>query len=69
MNWDIIKGNWTQFKGEIRSRWGALTDDEVDQAEGDRDKLVGLIQERYGMAKSDAEHELDQFVAKMKRAA
>jgi uncharacterized protein YjbJ (UPF0337 family) len=69
MNWDILKGNWSQFKGEIRTKWGALTDDELDQVKGERDKLVGLLQEHYGLAKSDAEAELDRFVKEMKSAA
>lgn len=64
MNWDTIEGNWKQFKGDIKSHWGELTDDELDQAEGDRDKLVGKIQERYGLAKTEAEHQLDEFLAK-----
>jgi uncharacterized protein YjbJ (UPF0337 family) len=69
MNWDVIKGNWTQFKGQMRSKWGELTDDELDQAAGERDKLVGLIQERYGTAKSEAEKEVDDFVSKLEKAA
>jgi len=69
MNWNIIKGNWEQFKGDARAKWGELTDDEVDEAAGERDKLIGLVQERYGMAKSDAEHEVDKFVANLKSAA
>jgi uncharacterized protein YjbJ (UPF0337 family) len=69
MNWDIIKGNWSQFKGEVQSRWGKLTDDEVDQAEGESEKLVGLLQERYGMAKAEAEAELDKMVRNFKESA
>jgi uncharacterized protein YjbJ (UPF0337 family) len=69
MNWDIIKGNWTQIKGGVREKWGELTEDELDQAAGERDKLVGLIQERYGMAKSEAEEEVDQFVSKLEQVA
>lgn len=68
MNWDIIKGNWSQFKGEMKSEWGKLTDDELDQAAGEREQLSGLIQERYGMAKDEAERELDKFVARHKAA-
>lgn len=64
MNWDTIEGNWKQFKGDVKAKWGELTDDEVDQAEGNRDKLVGKIQERYGLAKSEAERQVDEFVAK-----
>lgn len=68
MNWDIIKGNWSQFKGEVQSEWGKLTDDELDQAAGEREKLSGMIQERYGMAKADAERALDDFIARRKVA-
>ncbi|WP_299777987.1 CsbD family protein [uncultured Roseobacter sp.] len=69
MNWDIIKGNWKQMKGQVQSKWGELTDDEIDQAEGDRERLVGLIQERYGVAKDEAERQIDEFIAEHKSAA
>ena len=62
MNWDIVKGNWKQMKGSIQSKWGELTNDELDQIEGDRERLSGLIQERYGLAKDEAERQLDEFV-------
>lgn len=58
MNKDIIAGNWKQLKGEVIRQWGKLTDDELDTVEGDRIKLVGLIQERYGVAKDEAEEQL-----------
>lgn len=61
MNWDIIKGNWKQVKGAAKSKWGELTDDEIDKAEGDRERLAGLIQERYGVAKDEAERQIDEF--------
>ncbi len=69
MNWDIIKGNWSQMTGEIKSKWGDLTDDEIAEANGEREKFVGLIQEKYGMAKSDAEAQVDRFFAELKSAA
>ena len=69
MNNDILKGNWKQLTGEIKSKWGELTDDEIQQAEGERDRFVGLIQERYGMAKADAEAEVDRFLAGLQSAA
>ncbi|WP_187429474.1 hypothetical protein ROLI_032640 [Roseobacter fucihabitans] len=69
MNWDIIKGNWKQMAGQVQSKWGELTDDEVDMLEGDRDRLAGLIQERYGIAKDEAERQIDSFVAEYKSAA
>ena len=69
MNNDILKGNWKQLTGEIKSKWGQLTEDEIQQADGERDKFVGLIQERYGMAKADAETEVDRFFAELRSAA
>lgn len=61
MNWDQIKGNWTQLKGEVKSRWGDLTDDDLTEIEGERDKLVGKVQERYGIAKEEAERQVDEM--------
>ena len=61
MNWDQIKGNWQQLKGSAREQWGKLTDDEVEQVAGSRDKLVGLIQEKYGVAKDEAERQADEW--------
>jgi uncharacterized protein YjbJ (UPF0337 family) len=58
MNRDILQGNWKQAKGEILRQWGKLTNDELDRIEGNRIKLVGLIQERYGVAKDEAEEQL-----------
>ncbi|MGR3454378.1 CsbD family protein [Pseudooceanicola sp.] len=61
MNWDRIEGNWKQVKGQAREHWGKLTDDDVDQAAGRRDQLVGRVQERYGVAKDEAERQVDEF--------
>ncbi len=61
MNQDIIKGKWTQLKGQIKQQWGKLTDDDLDVAEGHRDYLAGKIQERYGYAKDQAEQEVQAF--------
>jgi uncharacterized protein YjbJ (UPF0337 family) len=58
MNWDMIEGNWKQFKGQARQQWGKLTDDELDQVEGRREELVGRIQEKYGIARDDAERQV-----------
>ena len=59
--WDKIAGNWKQFSGDVRKQWGKLTDDDLNQVRGEREKLVGRIQERYGIAKSEAQHQLDEF--------
>lgn len=61
MNWDQIKGNWKQMKGHVKSQWGQLTDDDLTRAEGDRDVLVGRIQERYGIAKEEAQRQVDDW--------
>jgi len=61
MNWDRIEGNWKQMKGAIKEKWGELTDDEFDVIAGQRDKLIGVIQERYGYSKDQAEAEVTRF--------
>lgn len=61
MNWDIIKGKWAQAKGEVKSKWGDLTDDDLTQINGEREKLAGKLQERYGWAKDKAEAEIDLY--------
>ncbi|WP_295317401.1 CsbD family protein [Roseobacter sp.] len=66
MNFDVIKGNWNQMRGEVQSEWGKLTDDEVAETEGDARQLLGLIQERYGLAKDEAERQMNDFIARQK---
>lgn len=65
MNWDQIQGKWEQAKGSLRAKWGDLTDDEVEQVAGNRDKLVGKLQERYGLAREEAENEADSWAKSM----
>jgi uncharacterized protein YjbJ (UPF0337 family) len=62
MESDILKGKWKQFKGAIKERWGELTDDEVDEIDGESDRLLGMLQERYGYAKEKAEAEIAEFL-------
>lgn len=62
MDWDRIKGQWKQFKGSALNQWGKLTDDDLDQIEGDRMKLEGKIQERYGIAKDEARRQVDEWL-------
>ena len=61
MNKDILKGKWNQYKGEAKKKWGEFTDDELDQLNGERDIIVGKIQEKYGKSKEDAEREFDDW--------
>ena len=58
MNWDRIKGNWSQVTGNVKSQWGKLTDDDLAVVAGHRDQLAGKIQERYGIAKDEAEKQV-----------
>jgi uncharacterized protein YjbJ (UPF0337 family) len=60
LNQDVFKGKWKQVKGEVKQWWGKLTDDDVNQIDGNVDKLVGRLQERYGYAKEDAEKEVNR---------
>jgi uncharacterized protein YjbJ (UPF0337 family) len=62
MNRDILEGHWKEIRGEIRQRWGELTDDELDQIAGHRDKLVGSLQKRYGYSRDEASRQLDDFL-------
>ncbi len=61
MNEDTVKGKWKQLKGKAKESWGKLTDDDLDVAEGNRDYLVGKVQERYGIAKDEAERQVRDF--------
>jgi uncharacterized protein YjbJ (UPF0337 family) len=60
MNSDVFAGKWKQAKGQVKEWWGNLTDDDLARVEGNRDKLVGILQERYGYAKERAEQEIDR---------
>jgi len=62
MNWDQLEGKWKQMKGSLRDRWGKLTDDDLERIAGKRDKLVGILQERYGWQQEQAERESDQWI-------
>jgi uncharacterized protein YjbJ (UPF0337 family) len=66
MNTDVLKGKWMQLKGEVRKQWGQLTDDDLDQIEGNSEKMVGKLQERYGWAREDAQREVDSFLTRQK---
>lgn len=68
MNNDILAGNWKQFRGNMIEQWGKLTDDDVDVAAGRRDQIVGRLQERYGIAKDEAERQIKAFEDRHKAA-
>ncbi|HLX63438.1 MAG TPA: CsbD family protein [Planctomycetota bacterium] len=57
MNKDIAAGKWKQMQGRFKQWWGKLTDDDIETIEGNYDKLVGKLQERYGYSREQAEQE------------
>lgn len=61
MNWDQVKGKWKQVSGQAKQQWGKLTDDDLDVINGRREELVGKVQERYGIAKEEAEKQVKDF--------
>jgi len=61
MNWEQVKGNWKQAKGQVKRQWGKLTDDELDVISGNRDILVGRIQEAYGITREEAERQVGDW--------
>lgn len=63
MNWDRVEGKWKQMRGAARAKWGRLTDDDLDLIAGHRDQLIGRLQERYGIARDEAEKQTDEWAA------
>lgn len=61
MNWDRIQGNWKQVTGKAKAQWGKLTDSDFEVVAGRREQLAGKIQERYGIAKEEAERQLTEW--------
>ena len=61
MNWDRIEGSWKEYMGRAKQQWGKLTDDDLDQVKGRREELAGRIQNRYGIAKDEAERQIDEW--------
>lgn len=62
MNTDTLKGQWKQLRGHVQQKWGKLTNDDLDQAEGNAEILAGKIQERYGRSKEEAKKEVDAWL-------
>jgi uncharacterized protein YjbJ (UPF0337 family) len=65
MNWDMIEGQWKQFKGRAKQAWSKLTDDDLANLNGKREQLAGKIQERYGIQKQEAEKQIDDWVNRL----
>jgi len=62
MNWDQVEGKWKQVRGSAKQQWGKLTDNDLEQIAGMRDKLVGKLQERYGIAQEEAQKQTDEWI-------
>ncbi len=65
MNWDQLHGQWHQVTGSLKSHWGKLTDDDLQLVAGKKEALIGKLQERYGMLKSEADKRADEWLAKL----
>jgi uncharacterized protein YjbJ (UPF0337 family) len=61
MNWDRIEGRWKEFKGSFRQKWGDVTDDDLDRAKGKQEELSGVLQRRYGLARDEADRQLNEW--------
>lgn len=68
MNWDVIEGNWTQYKTHVKAQWGKLSSDKVDAIAGKRDQLVDQIQEAYGVAYDEADKQINAFQKYLKES-
>jgi uncharacterized protein YjbJ (UPF0337 family) len=62
MDSNVFQGEWQKLRGTIRSKWGKLTDDDLEQVAGNKDKLVGLVQERYGYMWDEAQRMVDRYL-------
>jgi uncharacterized protein YjbJ (UPF0337 family) len=66
MDWNRIEGNWKQFKGAAKEKWGKLTDDDLNVIEGRREQLEGKLQQRYGFAKDQVRKDVDDWFGSLK---
>ena len=62
MNEDIVKGKWKELRGKVRERWGKITGDDVDRLKGTHEELIGLLQQRYGYERKQADKEVREWV-------
>jgi uncharacterized protein YjbJ (UPF0337 family) len=69
MNEDILKGQWKQLRGQVKEWWGVLTDDDLDKIDGQRDQMIGTLQEKYGFTKDQATRELDDRLSQVRQPA
>lgn len=65
MNWEQMKGKWSELSGKVKEEWGDLTDDDITEAAGQREQLAAKVQQRYGKTKEEAEKAVDEWVARI----
>jgi uncharacterized protein YjbJ (UPF0337 family) len=65
MNWTTIEAQWDNFKGKVRSEWGKLTGDDLENIKGKREQLIAKIQQRYGLEKEEADRRVQRFIDKL----
>jgi len=65
MNWTQVEGRWEQLKADVKTEWGRLTDDDLAYVHGQRDKLVGKLQERYGFIRENAQKDVDKWFERL----
>jgi uncharacterized protein YjbJ (UPF0337 family) len=66
MDWNRIEGNWKEFQGKVKEKWGKITDDDLAAINGKRDQLEGRFQQRYGLAKDQARSDIDSWFSTLK---
>ena len=69
MNWEQVRGKWKQYSGKFREKWGKLTDSDLEVIHGRREQLVGKIQERYGIARQEAERQVNEYLSTLQVGA
>jgi uncharacterized protein YjbJ (UPF0337 family) len=69
MNWDQVEGKWKQLRGKVQEKWGKLTNDDLDRIAGRREVFIGKLQERYGIAKEEAQKQADEWLRAQDAAA
>ena len=65
MTWEELTGRWEQLKGQVKTQWGRLTDDDLAEVEGQRDQLVGKVRERYAIAQEEAQRQVDEWLDRL----
>ena len=66
MNRDIFEGKWKEMRGQVKEWWGKLTDDDLEQVGGKADRLIGLLQQKYGYSREQAEQEFERRLKETK---